>query len=360
MKSFGVVSSKWFRVGLVAGFAMLGAALGAQAQNSLGKAQEITPSAADQLAVQEANLIYRHARPANTPAAKASNAGDLVTKANESSAASVNSTPVANGSGLRFPGDLSFLGGNVVMSAESHAIYLVPRSNCATVAACWGNPEGFLNDLASSDFVHVLDQYTGLSSNDRYTVGKNAKIMYNQTAASFFDADIQVFVHAVASALGSGYGHIYHVFLPPGQDECFSPKSHVCYSPDDPRTFIFCAYHSSVTFSDIGHVLYTVEPFQDVPGCSVPPTTPNGQMVDSTNNSLSHETFETISDPDGTAWFNFTLVVLAGAEIGDECSFFAITPNGIFFDPSVFTIGSHQYAVQPEYSNSAHACAVSP
>ena len=247
MKSFGAVSGRWFRVGLVAGFATLCAALGAQAQDSLGKAQEITPSAADQQAVQQANVIYRRARPANTPAAKASNAGDLVTKANESTAASVNSTPVANGSGLRFPGDLSFLGGNVVMSSESHAIYLVPRSNCATVAACWGNPEGFLNDLASSDFVHVLDQYTGLSSNDRYTVGKNAKIMYNQTAASFYDADMQVFVHAVASAFGNGYGHIYHVFLPPGQDECFTPKSHVCYSPDDARTFVFCAYHGSVT-----------------------------------------------------------------------------------------------------------------
>jgi hypothetical protein len=68
------------------------------------------------------------------------------------------------------------------------------------------------------------------------------------------------------------------------------------------QTFAFCAYHSSVQFKDIGHVLYGVEPFQDVPGCSVRPGTPNGQLVDSTNNSLSHELFETISDPDGTAW----------------------------------------------------------
>lgn len=80
MKSFGAISSRWFRVGLVAGFATLAAALGAQAQDSLGKAQEISPSTADQEAVQEANLIYRHARPANTPAAKTSSAGDLMTK----------------------------------------------------------------------------------------------------------------------------------------------------------------------------------------------------------------------------------------------------------------------------------------
>lgn len=109
-------------------------------------------------------------------------------------------------------------------------------------------------------------------------------------------------MHAVASKEGSGYGHIYHVFLPPGQDECFSHPSKVCYSPDDPKTFVFCAYHSSVQFKDIGHVLYSVEPFQDVPGCSVRPGTPNGQLADSTNNSLSHELFETISDPDGNTW----------------------------------------------------------
>jgi len=277
-------------------------------------------------------------------------------------ALSTKSKSIADSTGLRFPVDVTYLGGPVVTSAESHAIYMIPHGthgNCVSVASCWGNPEGFLTDLASSTFVHLLDQYTGLSGS--YTVGPSAVIAYRQTAAIFTDADIQVFVHAVASKDGSGYGHIYHVFLPPGQDECFSNSSHVCYSPDDPKTFIFCAYHSSVEFKDIGHVLYSVEPFNDVPGCSVRPGTPNGQLVDSTNNSLSHELFETISDPDGTAWINSTLVVLFGAEIGDECSFFTVNAaREAFFDPSVFSIGSHLYAVQPEYSNTAHACAVGP
>jgi hypothetical protein len=112
-------------------------------------------------------------------------------------------------------------------------------------------------------------------------------------------------------------------------------------------------------------VLYSVEPYQNVGGCSVRPGTPNGQLVDSTNNTLSHETFETITDPDGSAWFNFTAVVLAFAEIGDECSFFVVLPTSAttassFFDPTVSTIGSHRYAVQPEYANNEHACASNP
>jgi hypothetical protein len=133
-----------------------------------------------------------------------------------------------------------------------------------------------------------------------------------------------------------------------------------CYSPDVPATFAYCGYHSSVDFTDVGHVLYTVEPYQNVAGCSVRPGTPNGQLVDSTNNTLSHEEFETITDPDGSAWFNFTSVALGGAEIGDECSFFVIIPAGAFFDPSVSTIGLHRYAVQPEYTNNEHACASNP
>src|SRR5215831_72351 len=327
-------------------------ATAAKSQSSREGGRRIAPSVADQQAAQESNLIYRHVRPANTAAGRAM-------KSEERAAApSPKSTTAADGTGLRFPADLTYLGGPVVTSAESHAIYLIPHGNCVPVASCWGNPEGFLTDLANSDFVHLLDQYTGVSGN--YTVGANAIISYRQSAASFTDADIQVFVHAVASEDGGGYGHIYHVFLPPGQDECFSANSHICYSPDDPKTFVFCAYHNSVEFKDIGHVLYSVEPFQNVPGCSVRPGTPNGQLADSTNNSLSHELFETISDPDGDAWMNFSLVALAGEEIGDECSFFTVTAAGAFFDPSVFSIGSHLYAVDPEYSNSAHACAVGP
>ena len=71
--------------------------------------------------------------------------------------------------------------------------------------------------------------------------------------------------------------------------------------PDNLKSFAFCAYHGGATFRDIGHVLYSVEPFQGVEGCSSRPGAPNGQLADSTNNVLSHETFETITDPDGDA-----------------------------------------------------------
>jgi hypothetical protein len=132
-----------------------------------------------------------------------------------------------------------------------------------------------------------------------------------------------------------------------------------------PATFAFCGYHSSVDFNDngnIAHVLYTVEPFQDVQGCSVPRGTPNGQLKDSTYNALSHETFETITDPDGSAWFNLTSLALLGQEIGDECELVKVDLNtgAVTFSPSIFFIGIHRYGVQPEYTNAEHACASNP
>lgn len=336
----------------------------AQAQDSARDEVKSGPTASDYSAVNDATVVYRHARPANTPAGATLKQKEIAERG--SSATPAGATVIDNDQ-LRFPADLTYNGGAVVRMAEAHAIYLLPNGNCP-IAQCWGNPEEFLLDLRISEFIHITDQYVGTTANDRYSVGARAKISYKPTpkTAPLTDLDMQAIVHKVASASGqTGYGHIYHVFLPPGQDECFTATSGVCYSPDVPSTFFFCGYHSSMDFKDIGHVLYTVEPFQDVAGCSVRPGTPNGQLVDSTDNTLSHETFETITDPDGTAWFNFTAVVLEGAEIGDECSFFVILPTGpktaqAFFDPSVSTIGFHRYAVQPEYSNNDHACGSNP
>ena len=117
-------------------------------------------------------------------------------------------------------------------------------------------------------------------ADNRYTVGKSAAINYVPNGP-MSDFDIQATVHAVAAATGqTGYGHVYHVFLPPGQDACLSDG--VCASN------AICAYHSSADFADIGHVVYTVEPDQLGFGCAVAPGSPNGPV------SYTHLTLPTI------------------------------------------------------------------
>ncbi len=66
--------------------------------------------------------------------------------------------------------------------------------------------------------------------------------------------------------------------------------------------------------SDIGHTLYSFESYQNIAGCKAP----SGKVADSTDSTVSHEIYETMTDPDinnGTfAWYNSWR-----GEIGNIC-----------------------------------------
>src|SRR6266436_1519008 len=65
-----------------------------------------------------------------------------------------------------YPADLSNPAhGRVLTTTQSDNVYV----NCA--ASCWGTPSNFLTKLATSNFIHVTDQYVGSTGNNRYTVG---------------------------------------------------------------------------------------------------------------------------------------------------------------------------------------------
>jgi hypothetical protein len=268
----------------------------------------------------------------------------------ESVAAVVASVPDVPPPGF-YPADLSHLGGPVVKSAQSHPVYV----DCAET--CWGHPEYFMGHLFKSTFMHVADQYVGSTANNRYTVGTAGVLSY-PILTTLSDNDILQIVHSAASVLGTGYDHIYHIFLPNGVDLCFVGTTS-CYSPDNPSTFAFCAYHGSVTFSDIGHVLFTAEPYQNVPGCSILQPSPNGGLVDSTSSVLGHEFFETITDPDPpTGWVAVTSNGVFGEEIGDLCP--GVDLTGPFFEDPIVSFFGKKYEIQPEYSNKYHACSFAP
>lgn len=242
------------------------------------------------------------------------------------------------------PFDLTNAGGPVLKTVVSHDVDI----NCA--ATCWGTTgrgtaASFLRNLSTSNFIHIVDQYTGSTANGRYTVAADTSVK-KTLPNPLMVSDLVTLVHdAAIAAKSTGYGNELHLFLPKGQDVCLSSTS--CYSPDNPSTFAFCAFHNSVTFSDIGHVIFSVEPYQFVEatpsaaGCYLPGNAPNG-VIDATSSTLSHELVESITDPDGDAWFN----QLFGIEIGDECFTFR----------NLVQITATYYDIQSEYSNAAHAC----
>lgn len=256
-----------------------------------------------------------------------------------------------------YPADLVNSGGGTVTKAVNHALYV---DYSGTIAANWGNPEGFLKDLFKDQMIQLTNQYTGSTTAGPYTVGANASVKYGFYGNVLYEHEIWAIVHAAAKKMGAGPNHIYHVFLPKGLDTCFD-ESASCYSPDNLNTWSFCAYHNAVDFGtkDIGLVLFTVEPYQDVDGCAVAKPWPNSKLADSTNSVLSHETFETITDPiPPNGWTNLTSLDEWGFEIGDECQPLVNSSND-FLVPT-FKINGKKYEIQLEYSNTYHACAAQP
>ena len=253
-----------------------------------------------------------------------------------------------------YPADVTKLvsTGKTITSAQSHPIFI----NCSPAGgSCWGDPQVFLTNLGASNFIHLVDQYVGSTAVNRYTVGTiftaSVTIFAGTSGVpTLSENDILALVHSAAKAAGTGYGHVYHVFIPQGVDTCMDEGP--CYSPDNPATSVFCAYHFTVHFSDIGTVYYTVEPFQDVAGCAVPPGSPNGALIDSTASTLSHELFESITDPDiHTGFRALNSGAVLGSEIGDLC-------GGVLF--GIVSLNTKNYGIQLEYSDFYHACASTP
>jgi hypothetical protein len=239
------------------------------------------------------------------------------------------------------PFDLTYFGGALLHEATSYNVYV----NCPEgPAACWGTgnltPATFLRDLNNDGFIRLMNEFIGSDAKGHFPVAElSTTTDFSQPNTASLD-DILGIVFSASSFTGViGYSAVYHVFLPQGTDMCFVAT--ICYSPDNFDTFVFCAFHFSVDFDANTHVLFSVEPYQFVPGCSIPGQTPHG-VIDATASTLSHELMETMMDPDGDAWFNG----LTGQEGSDLCS--AIGSNEF--------IGHRQYFIQKEYSNKVHGC----
>lgn len=249
-----------------------------------------------------------------------------------------------------YPGDLTYNVGPFMTTARQHLVFV----NCGS--SCWGNPALLVADLNLSPMIHVVDQYVGSTTASRYP--NSTGVLLSASLQHYvYDSDIQMLLHSAISALKgnpTGYTDEYHIFLPKGQDACYqSGFNNYCYSPDNTYTFSWCAYHSSIDFSDFGHVVFSVEPYQAVTGCQENPIPskafPNNLVTDSTDSTLSHEMFESITDPDGTAWYNSKNLDLYGYEIADECQTRA--SQGV-----IVALNKHNFQIQQEYSNTNHAC----
>ncbi len=274
------------------------------------------------------------------------------------------------------PYDLTYFGGPVMGSAVSHNLWLNCQATCRQAQNYF--PGVFLADLNTDQFITLLYQYrtspgvTLGSPVGSYTKGIGADLTATYASprpggSNPYFGQLAIWLQVLNAAGppghpdpnlgGGGLAHIYHVYLPKNVDTCFeSPPGQptsTCYSPDIGSTFYFCAYHGAFTATSGNQrqtYVYTVEPYQDVRGCRNAVGNrplPNGvspgvDPADPGYSTLSHELFETISDPLLNAWFNG----LTGNEIGDLCASF----------DNFVTVNGHRYVLQSEYSDIRHLC----
>ncbi|HEY7171772.1 MAG TPA: hypothetical protein VH417_13065 [Vicinamibacterales bacterium] len=108
------------------------------------------------------------------------------------------------------------------------------------------------------------------------------------------------------------------------------------------------------TFSGICGLHYFANPaFGQIifpqPGCFPAAPYPNDAVVDAAINISAHEILETVTDPQGNAWFFQN----SGGEIGDLCAWMFGTRAG---DGSNVIMNGHPYVVQMEWSNAISGC----
>ncbi len=217
-----------------------------------------------------------------------------------------------------------------------------------------------------SSMIHITDQYVSTTANNRYPFAGNVVVNY-PAVGNLGDNDLLLILHAVAKAIGpGGYHHIYHIFLPQGLNYCgtgtITPAGSCDAGGPNPS---FCAFHTSVVFSDVKETIFSLEPYLPLALCNVDAATanpsqgtPNGPQKDNYS-ALSHEQTEIITDPDpGTGWVN--PVPFYPAEIGDLCAY-DVGPfvNG-FSVPQNSNLNGKNYRIQFEYTNNQHGCNNSP
>lgn len=235
----------------------------------------------------------------------------------------------------------------------SYAIFWEPSGSGMVSNTYHSLVQRYFTDIGGSNFYGLMSQYSGIANSSSLGGAVVDTTPYPSTypATPLSDADIQNEVTHAMAANGwtAGIGHQFFVFTPKGVNSCLT--SGTC------SFSTFCAYHNFFTGSTGDTVLYADMPYAgtSLSGCGTP-TSPNGDAdSDAEISIISHEHFETVTDPTLNAWSD-----LLGNEIGDKCrtSYGATNSSG-----ADVTLNGNPYIVQQEYSNRAGillgACALS-
>jgi hypothetical protein len=255
--------------------------------------------------------------------------------------------------------DLAYDKGPIMQTTTTYLIFWNPDGSTITNAAK-GLETQFLTDVGGN-YYNILSQYYdndgGTTHNIRpvthfggaYT-DTTAYPHDGSTSHPVTDGDVQQEVQRAFNAhpewQAPGLNTLYHVVLGEGIEFCEdNDKSYCTYSTG---THGIGAYHSSFSV-DGTDVVYANDGNDAGRSCFGESTSPNDYDADGDVSTMSHEMFEAITDPLGSAWRTpSSRPDYGGQEIGDLCAYqYGTTAT----DGTNLVMNGHKYQVQEEWSN---------
>jgi hypothetical protein len=260
-------------------------------------------------------------------------------------------------------GKLTYHNGPVMHTNKVYTIYWVPTGS--TVASGYSTlVDRYFKDVAAAsgtktNVYYSDNQYYSLSGAtkkyitykstfgasylDKHAYPASGCPLYTGVSRCLTDLQLQTEIKRVIAANGWVKNATTEFFI-------FTAKGiGSCYGTDCAFT-AYCAYHSWD-----GSLLYANMPYTgtNLAACGTPYSPNNNFPADSTISVTSHEHNETITDPNGTGWWDS-----AGYENGDKCAwiFGAIVTSSHKYNQ---TINGHNYLTQEEWSNKSNKCVLS-
>jgi hypothetical protein len=280
--------------------------------------------------------------------------------------------------------NVPYQGGRVMVNpVRAYLIYWLPAGVAldTNTQGGIGNFEaltqGFFSDISGSDYFNIVAQYPGKCGGTRCVV---QNYVSNPVTLGATWVDTQAYPHAgpqnnagtqanplqdsdiqgeVTRAIGQNnwiidansiFIVITGVFnsganLGSGVEECVGANCTF-------RGVRFCAYHSTFSFNGQTVIYsYLSDASFNTAGCAEGIAAgPSGQVASDREVALmTHEFFESVTDPDLQSWINQSNGPEKGNEIGDKC-------NQI---PATVILNGNTYAVQQEWSNASSSCVAS-
>jgi hypothetical protein len=285
--------------------------------------------------------------------------------------------------------------GQVMHSARDYLIFWQPAGYHFDAARGDGYFEStigqYFRDVGSTPFYSLLAQYwdfqgyigpsttlagvyVDTSPYQHCPIGGQCRPAAATHHDPLYDMDIEAEIHRVLHVRhwSGGIGNEFFVFLADGAQECQDHGDGAACTYVKGNT-AFCGYHS--WFQDYGTsspiVYATISDANTARDACLAPllyqsgTSPHGDwIVDAEISTISHEQFESVTDPTPTnanagGWYDASAHPLGNTveEIADRCQ---DTFGWIRGDGSNITLANgHIYLVQTEWSNAAGACALS-